>query len=292
MSHIDLRTVDQKTLALAIKRCLVDTFDAEKWHELGFITGTSEIISAHPRLLRSLFFGDNDYSQSVTSVLQQIIEDDSNNLNIIADFANLGDWLQEKSPTLYTKWFGRNNDPDANSLNSTEGEIRDLATGSRASLHIYTPVDIIDSLQRFKQEHPNPRKVAFIMMQFGKTSAHEHIVTAVRTSLAKQGITALRADDKQYHDDLLPNIITYMYGCGFGIAVFERLESELFNPNVSLEVGYMLALGKSVCILRDRTLKTLPTDLISKLYKTFDPQDPIGTIPAELEKWLGDKGLV
>ena len=31
--------------------------------------------------------------------------------------------------------------------------------------------------------------------------------------------------------------------------MFERLESERYNPNVALEVGYMMALGKPVCLL-------------------------------------------
>lgn len=78
----------------------------------------------------------------------------------------------------------------------------------------------------------------------------------------------------------------------FGLAVFERLEEDDFNPNVSLEVGYMHALKKSVCLLKDRTLKTLQTDLVGKLYKIFDPQDPEATIPDELEKWIRDKDII
>lgn len=105
------------------------------------------------------------------------------------------------------------------------------------------------------------------------------------------GITAVRADDKQYHDDLLQNIQTYIYGCGFGIAVFERIEEENFNPNVSLEVGYMLALRKPVCLLKDKTLRTLHADLIGKLYRVFDPQDPLKTISSELSKWMKDKDI-
>ena len=31
--------------------------------------------------------------------------------------------------------------------------------------------------------------------------------------------------------------------------MFERIESERHNPNVALEVDYMMALGKPVCLL-------------------------------------------
>ena len=88
-------------------------------------------------------------------------------------------------------------------------------------------------------------------------------------------------------------MLTYIIGCGFGIAVFERLEQDEFNPNVSLEVGWMYGLGKSVCLLKDKTLTTLPhADLVGKLYRQFDPQNPKGTIPQVLSKWLNDKGVV
>lgn len=154
------------------------------------------------------------------------------------------------------------------------------------------PVEIQQSLRAFKLDHPDPKKVAFIMMQFGHTSAHDKIVQGIRDTLAPHGLIALRADDKEYHSSLLPNIQTYLHGCDFGIAVFERIEQDDFNPNVSLEVGYMMAMGKDICLLKDRTLRTLPTDLIGRLYRTFDPQDPVTSIPTELTKWMKDKGKI
>jgi hypothetical protein len=153
------------------------------------------------------------------------------------------------------------------------------------------PSEIKESLARFRMNHPDPLKVAFLMMRFGKTGAHENIVSGIRKALEPLGIAVVRADDKQYHDDLFSNILTYVYGSGLGIAVFERIESEEFNPNVALEVGYMFALRKPVCLLKERTLRTLHADLIGKLYRVFDSLDPIGTIPLELSQWLRDKGL-
>lgn len=153
------------------------------------------------------------------------------------------------------------------------------------------PVEIQESLARFKLDHPDPTKVAFIMMQFGKTKAHDKIVEAIRSVLDSHGLIGVKADDKQYNDNLFPNVMTYLYGCGFGIAVFERIEDEEFNPNVSLEVGYMFALRKTVCLLKDITLKTLPTDLMGKLYKDFDTQDPVETIPSKISQWLSDKRI-
>ena len=157
---------------------------------------------------------------------------------------------------------------------------------------IHVPPEIQDSLPRFKVDHPDSSRCAFIMMRFGSTSAHEAIVKGIRAVLGKYGIEALRADDKQYHADLFPNVLTYAYGCGFGIAVFERLESDDFNPNVSLEVGYMLALRKVVCLLKDQTQKTLHTDLVGKLYRQFDPQNAETSIQPPLEQWAKDMEII
>lgn len=153
-----------------------------------------------------------------------------------------------------------------------------------------TPVEIRHSLTRLQGDHPDPRKLAFVMMRFGDTTAHQNITAAIRNALEPLGIAAVRADERQYHDDLLWNILTYVYAASFGIAVFERIETEQVNPNVALEVGYMLALRKPVCLLKDRTLPTLHADLVGKLYRVFDPLDPTRTIPKELSTWLRDKG--
>ena len=83
-----------------------------------------------------------------------------------------------------------------------------------------------------------------------------------------------------------------MHGCGFGIAIFERITADDFNPNVSLELGYMIALGKPVCLLRDKYLPALHTDLVGRLYESFDPQIPDKTIPGVLAKWLRDKSVI
>ena len=154
------------------------------------------------------------------------------------------------------------------------------------------PPEIMSSLRAFQKDHPSFERNAFVIIQFGRTSAHVAISEAIQATLGRFGLSALRADEKEYHDDLFGNVMTYLYGCRCGIAVFERLEEDQFSPNVALEVGFMRALRKSVCLLKDKTLRELPTDLIGKLYKPFDPQDPKGTIPAVLEKWLRDKDIV
>lgn len=151
------------------------------------------------------------------------------------------------------------------------------------------PLHIRESLQRFRKDYPDPAAVAFILMQFRETRPHEQIVEAIKAGLAEHGITGVRADDKEYHEDLFPNVLTYMHGCGMGVAVFERIEEQVFNPNVSLEFGYMYTMRKPLCLLKDQALTALHTDLVGKLYRSFDSYNPAETIPPQLSRWLTDR---
>jgi hypothetical protein len=151
--------------------------------------------------------------------------------------------------------------------------------------------EIASGLEKFRVDFPAGNKTAFIIMQFSETKLHKEIVGCIKDTLGKHNIIALRADDKQYMDDLFPNVKVYMHACDFGIAVFDRITEDDFNPNVSLEVGYMLGMGKNVLLLKDKTLKSLPTDLTGKLYKQFNTLEIINSLPDQIEKWLSDKGL-
>ncbi|MBS4034086.1 MAG: hypothetical protein KGZ85_06450 [Ignavibacterium sp.] len=154
------------------------------------------------------------------------------------------------------------------------------------------PAEISVGIEKFKNEFPSNQKTAFIIMRFENTKVYNQILECIKTTLAKHDITALRADDKQYLDDLFPNIKVFMHGCNFGIALIDRIADENFNPNVSLEVGYMLGLGKDVLLLKDKTLKSLQTDLTGKLYKEFDTTDVETSLPQQINKWLQDKGYI
>jgi len=152
-------------------------------------------------------------------------------------------------------------------------------------------VEIQESLKRFKKDYPNSSKTAFIMMQFGETQEHSNIVGSIRKTLAENGLNGLRADDRIYHDDKYYNILTYLHGCGFGIAVFETISDQSFNPNVSLETGILLGLNKPICLLKEKSLETLPSDLVGRMYREFNIKQCDISINNVLKKWLDDKGL-
>jgi len=106
------------------------------------------------------------------------------------------------------------------------------------------PAEIEKSILRFRQKHPDAKHKAFIMMDFGKPRKHGTIVDSIRATLKQCDIEGLRADDEEFHTDLHWNVVTYIHGCGFGIAVFETVKRrQSFNPNVAFEVGHMTGLA-------------------------------------------------
>lgn len=154
------------------------------------------------------------------------------------------------------------------------------------------PLDLFHLLKEFRTDYPEAQKAAFIIMRFGATQRHEQIFSAIKATLNTRAIVGIRADRVVYSEYIMQNVRTLMHGCGFGIAVFDRIDSEIYNPNVALEVGYMLALGKRVCLLKDRALARMPTDIVGSLYSEFDMDDIAGSIRMALTDWLVQRRLI
>jgi hypothetical protein len=129
-------------------------------------------------------------------------------------------------------------------------------------------------------------------MRFAAAKPFKRIVKVIKKVAEKHGLVIVRADDNYFHADLWGNVRTLLHGCSFGIAVYERINSEEPNANVGLEVGYLMAMNKPVLLLKDNTVRSLQSDLAGKLYKTFDPHDPEGTLPEQMTGWLSDNGLI
>jgi nucleoside 2-deoxyribosyltransferase len=205
------------------------------------------------------------------------------------------DYLQG-SITIEPEYFRKINDYKNNEERSTEEtSIRisvykeDLNLLKSNQLVINDELSL--SLEKFRKNYPVTEKYGFLMMKFEDSRIQKEIIDVLKSHLLEKGIKLLRADDKWIADDLFDNIKTYMQGCSFGIALFDRINTDEFNPNVSLEIGYMMALNKPVLLLKDKTLKSLQTDLVGRLYHQFDFQNPEKTIPLVLDKWISDKEI-
>jgi hypothetical protein len=154
------------------------------------------------------------------------------------------------------------------------------------------PPEITVSLDRLRERYPDYKTCGFLIMRFTAARPYGRIVKAIDDTARAHGVTILRADSHVFHVDLLSNIRTYLHGCSFGVAVYDRIEKDEPNANVGLEVGYLMAMNKPVLLLKDQTLPHLQSDLAGRLYKPFDPHDPEATIPPQLSQWLQDYGIV
>jgi CAP12/Pycsar effector protein, TIR domain len=153
------------------------------------------------------------------------------------------------------------------------------------------PMHIKGSLLSFFVDNPEYYNNVFIIMPFHETEFHKKIFNALKRTLNKAGFNPLRVDNKTYSDDVLSNIETYLYGSRFCIAVHERNLSDDHNANVAFEVGYTLGLKKSVCLLKEKTVKALPSDLQGRIYVQFDGANIEESINTSITNWINDKEL-
>jgi hypothetical protein len=96
-------------------------------------------------------------------------------------------------------------------------------------------------LRSFLSDHPSTEHNVFLIMRFKDEAPFPKIVEAVKSTCAERGLAVVRADDKEYTDDLWDNVLTYLYGCDYAIAIFDQINYREFNPNVALEVGFLFA---------------------------------------------------
>jgi serine/threonine protein kinase len=89
--------IERGKALLAIKNLVVENFTAENWRELGILTQSSDLVRTHPRLLRSLSWGDDDYAANVIEVLESIFNKDSSNADIALTYC--GEHFDDHSTT-------------------------------------------------------------------------------------------------------------------------------------------------------------------------------------------------
>ncbi|MCA1716937.1 MAG: hypothetical protein LC781_08850 [Actinobacteria bacterium] len=144
---------------------------------------------------------------------------------------------------------------------------------------------------RFFEDHPNVDQNVFLMMRFKTGEQYEEITETLRREMGKYGLHVIRADDKDYTGDLWENVCLYMLGSTYGVAIFEEIDEREFNPNIALELGFMLTLNKRCLILKDQRMPKMPTDIVGKLYKEFDTYNIETSVTRSVEAWAHDIGL-
>jgi hypothetical protein len=94
------------------------------------------------------------------------------------------------------------------------------------------------SLDRLREKYPDPKKLGFLVVRFTEAKPFTKIVDIIKQTGEQNGFKTIRADENEFHADLWVNFRTHLHGCGFGIIIYDRIETNEPNANVGLEVGY------------------------------------------------------
>jgi protein-tyrosine-phosphatase len=137
-----------------------------------------------------------------------------------------------------------------------------------------------------------PESNVFLMTRFRAQPYHQELSDTVADAAHAFGLELIRADDPNLPDSTLwHKVRACMEASHYGVAVFEDIDEKDFNPNVSLELGYMMALRREHLLLKEQRLAKLPTDLCGHLYKEFDSSRIRPTLLAELADWFKSNGV-
>ena len=159
-------------------------------------------------------------------------------------------------------------------------------------------------VEKFIGQYPHVDRNVLVMMS-ASTPRSNAIFEAVAGELQDHGLVALRADRKAMSPVLWWNVVTYMLGSSYGVVVYEPHDGIPFNPNVSIEAGFMLALDRPVLFLLSNALQGLPVDFSGHIYRTYNAgageSELLGSARAVVKDWIehdlsyynyGDKKLV
>lgn len=191
---------------IQLKDSIVADFDASNWRELGALTNTLDEVEKHPRLLRSLSWGDPDYDGLALTFLRKMIGSNDENLAVVKDYI-------EKTCTYHGE--------DVSS---------EQAHGKKI---IFSP-----SIFEIPNEQVDFNLVS-VMMPF--QAELNNVYETIKTAAQKAGFTCKRASDIWDHSTVIQDIFSLIFQSYIVVCDFTGK-----NPNVFYEAGIAHTLGKHV----------------------------------------------
>lgn len=153
----------------------------------------------------------------------------------------------------------------------------------------FAPPALVDPLRKFLEDHPFEYNV-FGMTRFPDVDASDAVSPALdeaREACRLHGLEFHLASDRAMDDDLWTNVSAHMWASKYGIAFFEDRAERGMNYNLTIEVGAMMMAGRRCALLKDSSIEKLPTDLVGRVRKDVDLDDP-RTVQEVLHRWLRD----
>lgn len=183
---------------LAVGRCIIATADYGTWNELALLTDTQERVDSHPRLLRSLHFGDDDYDGHVLDLVPVLLHEKNDLkddpwssdadraaaatwtpserfplLEDVSEYLSLPAWLAENEPKLFDRLF-LSNEADAT---LPDGTVLSAAETAAARLQVD---EMRRQVERIRRDYADDPEAAV-------GQAKELIETVCKTILGMTG---------------------------------------------------------------------------------------------------------
>ena len=191
---------------IELKNRVLKSFNESNWLELGAITEMIDQVNDHPRLLRSLSWGDGDYEGCIIEMLKSMVDSDPDN------YPAMREYIFQKCPEE-----GEN----VSSIDNPERRI------------VFTP-----SVFDIPEESPDANLIS-VMMPF--TSVLAPVYESIKLAAAATGFGCLRADDIWDHSTVIQDVFSLIFRSYIVVCDFSDR-----NPNVFYEAGIAHTLGKHV----------------------------------------------
>ncbi|MBD3812834.1 MAG: hypothetical protein IE917_11530 [Betaproteobacteria bacterium] len=191
---------------LALRERVVADFNAGDWEEVGLLTGYSDLISKHPRLLRSLSWGDEDYAGNALTIIKRIAEQDENAFSVFEK--HVAEKYPEESQFISAK--------------PSERKIT------------FSP-----NVFQIPENSAIESDLVAVMMPFN--AAFNSVHEGIRLACSAAGYRCLRVDDIWEESTVIQDIFNLIFRAHVVVVDFTGK-----NPNVMYETGIAHTLGKHV----------------------------------------------
>lgn len=197
---------DVRKKIIPLKDTIVENFTLENWLELGTVTGCTDLVRNHDRLLRSMRFGDEDYAGCVLDVLFSIVQREEANFDFIQDYVN--------------SRFG-NTGINVSSVETDAPRI------------VFQP-----TVFKVPTDQPDPDLVS-AMMPFSE--GFKPVYSSIESAASRNFMRCQRADNIWQESAVIQDIFGLIFRSFIVVCDFTGK-----NPNVFYEAGIAHTLGKHV----------------------------------------------
>lgn len=191
---------------LSLRERVVAEFTSGDWEEVGLLTGFSDLITRHPRLLRSLSWGDEDYAGNALTIIKRIAEQ------------------SEEALAMFEKYVAEKYPGEGQFISAKPSERKITFAPHVFKVPENTSIenDLVAVMMPFKAEF---------------NSVHE----GIRRACSAAGYRCLRVDDIWEESTVIQDIFNLIFRAHVVVVDFTGK-----NPNVMYETGIAHTLGKHV----------------------------------------------